>query len=419
MSAALRLGDRALLRICDPTIDESMTVRLAYERYRVPTFMRLEKRYAADCAAALARWEVFETRLGELAQRIRYPLRTQDVTSSHLQAFAQWLSDTTCLGPDRINNNVGEVLAILKLAADNGHEIRSLRYKRLPKVVGAKIFFDPTQIARLWLAAGETTWPPQECRKRGLGFGGTGMESSTWWRAVIILMRTYGMRVQDLVAYQGEKQPLTWRGITFDAQSPNPSAKGKEGCQWELGWLSYRAGKLKSRGGKQYYLPLTKHSRAAIDRLRTAAAARAAALGLDAIPQDWPILPCPRGRLTDHFRKLTTLANVMRDVELLSIEELGGQWLATTSVSSKKHPTEAEARDWSEKENYFVLEDFRKTAGTEYAVIDSALANRVCGWSEGHKVNTGQKHYILDEPILVRHLPTAPMPKCFDDWLSP
>ncbi len=88
-----------------------------------------------------------------------------------------------------------------------------------------KIYLDELQIACLWSAAEGMSWPAKESRLRtGSTFNRTGLPPSTFWRATLILLRTYGMRVQDLVAYERDKIPITWADICFDPRTPNPHA---------------------------------------------------------------------------------------------------------------------------------------------------------------------------------------------------
>lgn len=420
MSAASHLpSDRPLMRLFDPGIDaETMTVARAHELFRMPILLNRSKSHRLSGVAALERWEEFERRIRDLGQRIHYPLPIKDITSSYMRAFQEWLQATTTLGPAMINKTVMEIMSTIALAGDDGHEVRTVRCKRLPEPTGAKIYFDDLQMSQLWIASGEMDWPAKQVDKprAGASFCGTGLEPSTFWRCAMILLRTYGMRVQDLAAYESDKTPVTWREICLTAKTPNPHGR----AEWPLGWFTYRSGKMESRGGRQYYLPLTQYTRAAIDRLYAAALTRAQSLGLDAVPGDWAVMPCPRGgALSRQWQLLCEKANVFRPIEAIGIEEMGDKWLAKTTVSSKKCSSREEAEQWLADERYYVMEDFRSTVATFLSAIEESLPNKVCGWTDGNKINTARKNYINDEPVLLKYLPSAPMPKCFDDWLEP
>ena len=403
--------DRPFLRVWEPELnDQQLTVAQAHEQLRAPTLAKLSKGYRQTAVVALAKWAEFEATLDLAAQRIIYPLPISTITSSVVRRFQEWLVQSTDWSPSYINRIRGEIMATLAAAGDEGLEVNPVRCKRLPEPVGSKIWFDELQIACLWSSAAGMEWPPKISKpRRNAPFAGTGLEPSTFWRAILILLRAYGIRVQDLVAYEKDKQPVLWRDITFAERTPNPHGR----ANWSLGWLYYQSGKV----GRKYYLPLTKYTRAAIDRLHAGALERARAAGLDAVPSDWPVLPCPKSGLPRNFRVLCNTAKVVKPIQLHGVEPIGDQWKASTSLGVKFFSTEAKATKWLADEADYVLEDFRSTAATFYAEIEESLPNKVCGWSEGARANVGRKNYINDEPVLLKYLPTAPMPRCFDDWL--
>ncbi|MCA9135006.1 MAG: hypothetical protein KDA45_17675, partial [Planctomycetales bacterium] len=120
---------------------------------------------------------------------------------------------------------------------------------------------------------------------------------------MLILLRNYGMRVQDLCAYAKGKSPITWGDVHLDPRSPNPESLET----WPLGWLYYKAAKTEDSSGREYYLPLTPSARAAIDRLR----AGAFALGGGHIDLSQPIFCVPKSHgLTEKFKTLQQSAGV-------------------------------------------------------------------------------------------------------------
>lgn len=439
--------DRPLLRLFAPTppteSGDVLTLAIAHRQLREPELEKRSANYRQDCLRAVAKWVEFEGVLAsgpETRQRIANPLPLGDITSSLVRRFQEWLTATTTLSPSSINKTVREVLTTIALAGDEGLEIRNVRCKRITEPTGAKIWLDELQVGQLWLAAGEMNWPPRDAKRRGK-FTGTGLTPSTFWRAIIVLLRAYGIRVQDLVAYQRGKYPITWGDVSFEPRTPNPH--GRE--EWPLGWLYYQSGKV----GRKYYLPLTPHTRAAIDRLHTAAKARADAAGLPGIPSDWRILPCPQGgALPRYWKTLCDKANVVKPIKKLGVEQIGDKWIARTNVSEKKFSTKEKAEKWLDSADSYVLEDFRSTAATFYALIEKTLPNKVCGWFDpNEKKNVGRNNYINDEPFLLKYLPgsfqageryfateeaakpfadgrpiqqhpPAPMPPAFDDWLE-
>jgi hypothetical protein len=409
-TAAHQPADRPLLRLFEPTLGEGelYSITKVHQLFRQPELVNRSEGYRRDCMRALAKWEEFELVLKEHAQRIAYPLPIKDITSSLMRAFQEWLFASTSLSPSSVNKMVREILTTIAMAGDDGLEVKTVRCKRLAEPTGAKIYFDDKQVASLWNAAAAMQWPSES---KSRGFSGTGISPGDFWRCAIVLLRSYGMRVQDLVAYETGKTPVTWREVCFDAKTPNPN--GRE--EWALGWFTYRSSKV----GRQYYLPMTKYTRAAIDRLYAGAQKRATAAGLDAVPGDWAVMPSPRGgALPRYWKALCLAAEVVKPIKPIGVEQVGEKWLAKTTVNERRFDTQEEAQQWLEVANQYVMEDFRSTAATFYAAIEESLPNKVCGWADGSRVNVGRKNYINDEPVLLKYLPTAPMPPCFDDWTN-
>ena len=205
------------------------------------------------------------------------------------------------------------------------------------------------------------------------------MEPVDFWRSLIILLRNYGMRVQDLAAYSLGKTPICWKSTTSGVylQSPSPNHESNE--SWPLGWLFYVASKTRTTSGRKYYLPLTPSARAAIDKLQ------AAAMELDGkLDLAMPIFRIPKSHgLTEQFARLQKLAGV-----------------ATKTLEP------------------FQMEDFRKTVATYTAPIHAGLPNALCGWDSSKESSVQHKHYQLPEVLLVRQLTRAPLPACFATWVS-
>ncbi|MCA9134927.1 MAG: hypothetical protein KDA45_17280, partial [Planctomycetales bacterium] len=267
---------------------------------------------------------------------------------------------------------------VLSLAADEGIEVQRVRPPRhMRTTTRPRYYFDDAAVEQLWRAAGSLAWPPARVAKprKGTVFVGSGVDPADFWRSLFILLRNYGMRVQDLVAYAARKRPLMWGDVHFDARSPNPESLET----WPLGWLYYRAAKTADSSGKEYYLPMTVSARAAIDRLR----AGAQQLHGQRIPSDAPVFCCPKSHgLTAGFKALQKLAGV-----------------ATRSGEP------------------YELEDFRKTVATYSATVDGDLPHALCGWGPGGGVKT--RHYQQPEPLLVRKLHQVPLPSCFAEWTNP
>ncbi|MFO0943560.1 MAG: hypothetical protein U0930_22725 [Pirellulales bacterium] len=394
MSIANSLSpDRPLLRLHQPpSIDfNRMTIRTAYEEYLVDEIRDCKPTTQADYAKYVEYWEQFEQQViaaNREPSQSSQPTQVQpesdprmldpcvicvlsDINSKLVAAFISYLQSELKLSASVTNKAKNCIKRIIELAGQEGCVVNPIRTKAISTKAAPKHYIDDLQLAALWAACNGQTWPIREPRR---SFGGSGMPPMTFWRCVLILLRTYGMRVQDLVSYSKSKEPVKWRDITLTARTPNPDGR----LSWELGWLHYTA----SKTGREYYLPLTRHTRNAIDRLRACAIA---ATGSEDLIHDRPILPCPTGHgLTNHWKALQAAARV--------------------SKPNGEH---------------YDLEDFRKTCATYLSEHREDLPYHVCGWSLEGGSRVAHRHYINGERILVEHLPTAPMPGCFDEWLEP
>jgi hypothetical protein len=404
MSTAHRISDRPFLRLYEEQDknSEPWTVRRVFEQLRWPE-LRLKKS-SSDGQRWLKCWEEFEADLAKHvprqqisqqagqsaqrsdgdAQRTTSPLLISEVGSRDLKAFQLWLQERFPLpaGASSINKAVKEIALLLKLAADEGIEVQRVTIPKHHKTQSRpRFYYDDAAIEKLWFAAQQMDWPPRSQQSRSIeGFRGTGMEPADFWRSLIILLRNYGMRVQDLAAYALGKTPILWKdqnsGVFLQSSSPNHESNES----WPLGWIFYVASKTRNSSGRKYYLPLTASARAAIDKLQ------AAAIELDGkIDLSKPIYRIPKSHgLTEQFARLQRLAG----------------------VSTKTGDP-------------FQLEDFRKTVATYTAPIHAGLPNALCGWESSKESSVQHKHYQLPEVLLVRQLTRAPLPACFDAWIKP
>lgn len=295
-------------------------------------------------------------------QRLGQPLTIDAIDSRAVKSFIRWIIEDRELSASTAVKAKNTIARLVRLAGDNGHEVKTI-HARGPRVRSReKYYIDDLQVTQLWTTAGAMQWPR------------LGPPPSVFWRAAIVLYLTYGMRVQDLIAYQPDKRPITWGAISLDPRSPNPEGRSENA----LGWLTYTAAKT----GRRYYLPLTKYTRAAVDRLWKAASGSGG--DWHARPKDRPLLPCPTGHgLGRNWRLLQRLAHVSRP-------DGAPYW----------------------------LEDFRKTCATYLYQVEPELAYLVCGWSTAAS-RVAHGHYINGEPALVQLMHSVPWPRCFDDWLDP
>lgn len=405
MSNAHRISDRPFLRLYAESPEASdvpWTVRRVFDELRWPE-LRL-KASAGDGQRWLKCWEEFEADLqahllsrqniqqaGQSAQRsdgdaqrTTSPLLISEVSSRDLRAFQIWLQERFPLpaGASSINKAVKEIAMLLKLAADEGIEVQRVTVPKHHKTQSRpRFYFDDQAVEKLWNAAAQMQWPPrsQPCRSI-TGFRGTGLDPVDFWRCLIVLLRNYGMRVQDLAAYALGKTPICWKNQSSGVylQSPSPNHESNE--SWPLGWLFYVASKTRNSSGRRFYLPLTPSAQTAIHKLQ------AAAMELDdgKLISTAPIFRIPKSHgLTENFAELQRLAGV-----------------STKTLEP------------------FQMEDFRKTVATYSSPIHAGLPNALCGWEASKESSVQHKHYQNPEVLLVRQLHRVPMPACFASWTT-
>ena len=83
------------------------------------------------------------------------------------------------------------------------------------------------------------------------------------WRALLVMLVTYGMRTEDAAAYTADASPLRWRDIRMQAANPHPA--GKLSNRW--GWLVFTPTKTQTKKPEPLVLPLTPLVRWHLDQL--------------------------------------------------------------------------------------------------------------------------------------------------------
>ncbi|GAB5404332.1 MAG: hypothetical protein Aurels2KO_25630 [Aureliella sp.] len=368
------------MRLFQPESEQAWTVRRVFDELRWPELA--PKASSKDGQRFIAIWGKFESN----CRRVAYPssvlapsdypigVAIRDVSSRMLRAYQDWLKERfpPPKGSSTINKAVREIVLLLKLAAAEGLEVSSYRPpKDLPTEGRPRYYFDDASVGKLWAAAENATWPKSRQ---------TGVDPCVFWRSLLIMLRTYGPRVQDFAAYNKGKSKtrpkvgLLWRDVTIgeDGESvPSPNFESLE--TWPLGWIYYMASKTAGSSGRKYYLPITPPVRGALDRLR------AGALAAGTLSPAARVFPLSYSNtLPKAFAALQASAGVA-------------------------------TRDGRKYE----LEDFRKTVATYSAAVDPGLPHALCGWG-GSGVQ--QKHYQQPEVLLVKRIMDVPMPACFSQW---
>jgi integrase len=309
--------------------------------------------------------------------RVPVQLRVRMIKRRHLEEFQIHLQ--TCksqrgkpFAKSTINGELGSIRQIL-CAAESHALLREGRPRiaKLPAGAATKFYISRDQMNVLWEACDHATWPRLP-----------GLPSGDWWRCALTLLWLYGFRTQELLAFQTGKSKLDWSCIHLQAETPNPAGQ----AQNALGWLTYVPQKQKWAKPEPLYLPLTVHSRAAVDWLATAARAQCEGQ----LPPTRPLFPWSKAH-----------------------KALYGQWEAI----------QRRAKIQTKAGTPYELKHLRKSAATYLEAHWPGLGEAVVGWADrGNQTSQPSQvmkvHYQVDEIVMVDRLATYPVPECFTTLLS-
>ena len=353
----------------------SMDVEAALKRFVLPQMRELDRSPATiqDVSRSVREWREFWTaRKAERPndQWITDPLVVRHIRRQHLETWRSALiADARKLSPSSVNRKLGAIRQVLRACEKHGKLKKSRpQLEKLPTKAAPKFYMKREQVELLWPHCDALTWPRLP-----------GMTTGEWWRCAIVLFWVYGFRTQELIAFQRDKRGLAWSSITSDAETPNPEGTAASA----LGWLSYVPQKQKWAKPEPLYLPLTKHTRAAVNLLKHAAT-----------------ITLEDGQAIDPARRLFpwpgTAKSFYREWELL--QERAG-------VATKRGEP-------------FLFKHLRKSAATYLEGHHKGLGAAVCGWADREVSVVMSRHYAVDELTLVEKLATYPVPVCFDDLQS-
>ncbi len=310
--------------------------------------------------------------------RLPVQLRVRGVKRRHLEEFQIHLQ--TCksqrgkpFAKSTINGELGSIRQIL--CAAESHALLKEGRPRIAKLAAGaaapKYYVSRDQMNGLWEACESARWPRL-----------AGMRTADWWRCALTLLWLYGFRTQELLAFQRDKTKLTWSGIHLQAETPNPAGQAMN----ELGWLVYVPQKQKWAKPEPLYLPLTPHSRAAIDWLATAAREQCEGL----LPPDRPLFPWSKAH-----------------------KQLYAQWEAIQSRAGVQTKLGLP----------YDFKHLRKSAATYLEAHWPGLGEAVVGWADRNNQTSAPSqvmkvHYQVDEVVMVEKLATYPVPECFTTLLS-
>jgi integrase len=183
-----------------------------------------------------------------------------------------------------------------------------------------------------------------------------------YWRAALVLFFNYGLDTGTVWGSTPEHEPILWRHVFWDRQSPG--GQSKEQSPW--GWLFYRRVKT----GKGFYRPM---NRVAHAHLRSV-------MPDQPRPDDAVVLG-GGARPNARFQELCALAE----------------------IKPKKNAETGKDEGW-------LLKDLRKTCATYYDEHVPESSIEILGHSVG---GITYRHYAHRDPLAFKAIMTLPQPPAF------
>lgn len=248
------------------TGSEELTVREAWERLveREHRARGLAESTLRDQRTHLRRWEEWWVNL-----RLSQP-KVRAVGRQELKDWRIWLQQQLSgVDPTKAdlrreerakiegvarntNKHLATVQQVLSAAYQDGlvpmaHKLRPLECESVgPKV---KLSFD--EASALYRCCEIARWP-------------LGRKSVLGWRTFFLFECVYGLRTQELFAYESDHEPLRWSNLLF--AGPCPDNDGQDVCA--SGWLRYVPQKQRAKKRAPVILPLAADARRHLEAMR-------------------------------------------------------------------------------------------------------------------------------------------------------
>jgi integrase len=183
-----------------------------------------------------------------------------------------------------------------------------------------------------------------------------------YWRSALVVFFNYGMDTGTVWNSTPAHEPILWRHVIWDRQSPDREAKQQS--PW--GWLFYRRVKT----GKAFYRPMNRVVNAHLRNIMP-----------DDPSPDVPVFLGGGARPNARFQALCTLAGIKPRLDI---------------ETGKQEPWE--------------LKDLRKTCATYYDEHVPESSVEILGHSVG---GITYRHYAHRAPLAFRAIMTLPQPTAF------
>lgn len=282
------------------------------------------------------------------------------------------------------NKTLGAIEQIVNAAAET-EDLSAVRVKKiaaLPQV--DRLVIPDDAIARIFAACDGATWPARSAD--GLPVA----PAPVVWRLIVVMLANYGMRTQDLVAYESHLHPLTWGNVSDAAESPHHDGQMRS----EGGWLVYVPDKTARAKPDPLVLPINAAARYWLDQLADAT---------------------PTGR--DPDRPIVPVTFCARDFY--------GQWRRLVAAAGVRPKPRLDMTDGRPRmtERAYKLKHLRCTAATRiedhgaklgYPGVGQLVTGHDADRSPGvRRSSVFAKHYYSPERALVETLSTIPQPDGF------
>lgn len=219
--------------------------------------------------------------------------------------------------------------------------------------VAGRHYLTKAEINALYFATHEMKQPKGWCHPFSVG---------KYWRAVLVIFFNYGVDTGTVWKTESFHEPILWRHVSWDRQSPDREVK--EQSPW--GWLFYR----RIKTDKTFYRPMN----------RTVHAHLRSIMPENPNPND-PVFHGGGTRPNNRFRTLCRLA----------------------AIEPKSNIESGEEQVW-------VLKDLRKTCATYYDQHVPESSVEILGHSAA---GVTYRHYAHRAPLAFKAIVTIPQPSAF------
>lgn len=284
----------------------------------------------------------------------------QELGRKNIREFLDWIYERAIrdegINPGRTANKAREHLrAVISWAWEQEMIDTPPRFPkpREQRDVAGRHYLTKTEINALYFATHKM--------ERPRGWDNT-IPVGRYWRSAIVVFFNYGVDTGTLWKATPAHEPILWRHVSWDQQSPDREMK--ETSRW--GWLFYRRVKT----GKAFYRPMNRIVHAHIKSIMP-----------EKPTPDEPVFLGGSARPNVRFQELCDIAGIKPRMNV----ETG-------------------------KEEPWLLKDLRKTCATYYDAHVPESSIEILGHSVG---GITYRHYAHRAPLAFKAIMTLPQPSAF------